>query len=392
MHSTSIPSVIWQRTSAVLATVVMATFGISGFVSADTITNTGPNSTNRISNTAQADCRVNNVNNVNVNSTNDQKAKTGNAKATHNTTAGDATTGNANNQNDITVKGSIDNSQAATDCVCVAVPVVDEMTAEISTTGPSSSNVITTDTTTKTDITNTNNVQISNTNHQVATTGDAIVSDNTTGGNATTGDANNHNSAGFLLNLTNPATSVVAPAAIAQGLCSPSTAPSQGGSGGGSLSTPTTRSSNFAPRVAGGRGGGFFFGSGNGNRANVHIVSAPLAPTVPAVPAVHVNPTPTFSPAAGGKGGGGSSPIQTPVSVPSASISNTGPSSYNMISDNTTNTTKVSNINNVSATNANYQTSSTGNATSVGNTSVGGSGSGAASNGNATGIGAIVTN
>jgi len=65
--------------------------------------------------------------------------------------------------------------------------------ANISTTGPSSSNTVTTDVSNNVNITNQDNVTVTNSNTQTAQTGDATVSYNTTAGAAMSGAASNAN-------------------------------------------------------------------------------------------------------------------------------------------------------------------------------------------------------
>jgi hypothetical protein len=66
--------------------------------------------------------------------------------------------------------------------------------ADINTTGPGSSNRVTTHNTNRFTQTNNNRLHLSNRNDQRASSGDATVRYNTTGGSATSGDASNDNS------------------------------------------------------------------------------------------------------------------------------------------------------------------------------------------------------
>lgn len=66
--------------------------------------------------------------------------------------------------------------------------------ADISTTGPNSTNTVHTTATRSTTVRNTNTVRLTNDNDQSARTGSAEVEHNTTGGDATSGDASNRNS------------------------------------------------------------------------------------------------------------------------------------------------------------------------------------------------------
>lgn len=66
-------------------------------------------------------------------------------------------------------------------------------TGTIDTTGPDSRNTINSDTSYRVEVDNDNKIKVHNENTQKAWTGDAKVYDNTTGGDATTGDAWNDN-------------------------------------------------------------------------------------------------------------------------------------------------------------------------------------------------------
>jgi hypothetical protein len=76
-------------------------------------------------------------------------------------------------------------------------------TADISNTGPDSYNKIEVETSNHVDIDNHNNVTINNNNDQTAITGDAKVSGNTTGGDATSGDAINRNTTSTSVGIDN---------------------------------------------------------------------------------------------------------------------------------------------------------------------------------------------
>ena len=67
-------------------------------------------------------------------------------------------------------------------------------TGSIGTTGPSSTNNINGTETSVMTVTNSNSAHVSNNNTQGASSGEAEVEDNTTGGNATSGGASNGNS------------------------------------------------------------------------------------------------------------------------------------------------------------------------------------------------------
>ena len=70
-------------------------------------------------------------------------------------------------------------------------------------TGPDSYNAVTYKEHTQIDVRNDNDIKIDNDNHQTAVSGDAKVYDNTTGGDAVSGDAVNTNSTSVTLNVRN---------------------------------------------------------------------------------------------------------------------------------------------------------------------------------------------
>lgn len=180
--------------------------GLSGFAGATTgtIDTTGPHSTNTIRSESDTRVDVDNNNRLNVNNDNDQNAWTGEAEAEDNTRAGDATTGDAANENAFDAAVSVDNSGS----VAAAAELVGgggsgSNEASISETGPDSVNRVTFDTNTRVDVENNNNLTVRNDNNQRATSGDASVEHNTTGGSATTGNASNTNTTSVRFEVTN---------------------------------------------------------------------------------------------------------------------------------------------------------------------------------------------
>lgn len=75
--------------------------------------------------------------------------------------------------------------------------------AVIKNTGPNSSNEVITKNVAVTKVTNTNDVKVTSTNNQYATSGSANVSDNTNSGSATTGSADNSNDTSLALTINN---------------------------------------------------------------------------------------------------------------------------------------------------------------------------------------------
>lgn len=76
----------------------------------------------------------------------------------------------------------------------------------IGTTGPDSHNEVTSESRTETDVENDNDIDLVNKNHQYASSGDTEVKDNTTGGDATSGDGANDNSLDAEIEIDNSQT------------------------------------------------------------------------------------------------------------------------------------------------------------------------------------------
>ena len=182
------------------ATTVLGLSLTTGFAAAD-ISNTGPSSHNDVKSTTKNTAMLTNSNSISGTNTNNQNATSGKAEAEHNTTAGDATTGDTSNNNSTDVSVTVDNTGAASGLGNMAAAPVDP--GSINTTGPNSSNEITTKVENNLTVTNTNSVSFNNSNSQNATSGNAEVSGNTTGGSATTGGASNTNSSTFTFNVSN---------------------------------------------------------------------------------------------------------------------------------------------------------------------------------------------
>ena len=98
-----------QRSVSMLVASVMSLFGMTGFASADSISNTGYNSDNSISSSYNSNTTVSNTNNVAICNTNHQSAYSGDVTSSDNTTAGSAASGLAANANDTASGVSITN-------------------------------------------------------------------------------------------------------------------------------------------------------------------------------------------------------------------------------------------------------------------------------------------
>jgi len=179
----------------------------TGIVAADTgnIDTTGPGSRNTIRTNLDNRTRVTNHNDIDVNNTNHQTARTGSAQVRWNTHGGDATTGDATNDNQTSADISVDNSASTANLGTFGVGGLGgfDNGASISDTGPGSDNRV--DTTVRNNVTveNRNDIDVRNTNNQTATSGNATVSGNTFGGDATSGDASNTNSSQFSISVQN---------------------------------------------------------------------------------------------------------------------------------------------------------------------------------------------
>lgn len=167
-----------------------------------TIENTGPDSYNRVDFDSDRDVDVDNRTDLWLKNHNPQHASSGDAKVRHNTTGGDASTGDAENDSLMRVRATVDNSNA-TSAATGGGNGGGEWSGTLDTTGPDSTNVIEFDSDVDIDVDNDTDISIWNDNHQSAYTGDARVSGNTTGGNATTGNASNIHTTDITLEVTN---------------------------------------------------------------------------------------------------------------------------------------------------------------------------------------------
>lgn len=183
--------------------IAMATAGLAvGVAAASSIDTTGPDSTNKVEVSSYNKAELKNKNNLNVNNNNSQSADTGDAKVKGNTTGGDAMSGDAENSNEADTSVEVDNGA----CGCIADffgGSGDLGGGSISTTGPDSYNKIEVKSTNKLEVRNYNNVNVNNNNSQSASTGNATVYHNTTGGDAVSGSASNTNSTSTSVSISN---------------------------------------------------------------------------------------------------------------------------------------------------------------------------------------------
>ncbi len=168
---------------------------------------------------AQNNLNLNNQTNATINNDITVGATSGNATIANNTSAGNATTGNADAiANVVNMLNSAINAGKSflgvvningnlNGDILLPPNFIDQLiaanvpTVSISTTGPSSNNSITNGGSGNTStVTNTNNLGATNTIHSTAASGTASVTNNTAGGNATSGNANTSTITAF--NLT----------------------------------------------------------------------------------------------------------------------------------------------------------------------------------------------
>lgn len=180
--------------------------GLAGFAGATSgsIGTTGPDSNNEIKHESTSRVEVKNHNKLHLMNQNEQEASSGEAKTHGNTTGGDAESGSAANMNALDATVEVDNSGSAAGLVGNGMGSGgSNNSATISNTGPDSNNEVKIETKSYVDVSNKNDVHVSNTNEQSAYSGDAKVTHNTTGGSATTGAVSNSNSSSFTVRLTN---------------------------------------------------------------------------------------------------------------------------------------------------------------------------------------------
>lgn len=192
-----------KKISRIIAIAVLALSLGSGVASAatGTIGTTGPDSNNEITVNNHEKREVRNHNSVRVDNDSKQYAHTGEAEVGHNTTGGDATTGDTANDNMTRANVSVSNVSASHAVLSSGGSGSDS--GSINNTGPDSNNVIKFDNNNSVEVDNHNYVNVDNWSYQTATSGDAKVYGNTTGGDATSGDATNVNTSEFTIRIEN---------------------------------------------------------------------------------------------------------------------------------------------------------------------------------------------
>jgi hypothetical protein len=187
------------------AAISMATLGMGlGVAAAQTasIDFTGPDSRNVIDVENDLDVDVDNDNDVDVTNVVNQDATSGDALVERNTEGGDAESGDAENSSDASTDVAISNSGLC-DCLLGLGGGNHDWEATIDTTGPNSVNRINLSNDVDIDVDNDNDVDVTNVVDQDATSGDATVRRNTSGGSATTGSASNSSSLSTSVSISN---------------------------------------------------------------------------------------------------------------------------------------------------------------------------------------------
>ena len=196
-----------RKAASAVATSLGLVVGFAALAGASpvtTISGTGPDSYNKVKNRVHSYVKVENNNCLSATNLNTQTAWSGDAKVFHNTTGGDAISGAAMNSNSLSASATVNNaaSSGAWSGVVNAGGSGNAMTT-IENTGPDSTNVVSNDTSVKVRVENNNNLSVTNSNTQSAYSGDAKVFDNTTGGDAISGDATNTNSTSINFSVSN---------------------------------------------------------------------------------------------------------------------------------------------------------------------------------------------
>lgn len=187
-------------TASTMAGLILGTAAVAG-ASTASIDTTGPDSHNSVEWKNKLSFDLRNDNDIHVTNNNPQSASSGKVEVEHNTTGGDATSGGAANDSSLDASVAINNSGSNWADMFSGGMASDD--ASIYKTGPDSHNMIEFNNEAKIEVDNDSDVTITNNVNQKATSGSAEVSGNTSGGDATSGDASNTSSSTFTLDITN---------------------------------------------------------------------------------------------------------------------------------------------------------------------------------------------
>ncbi len=186
---------------AALSVMALSLTGGVAAAHSGSIGTTGPDSVNKIEHKNRSTRNVDNNNALFVVNYNPQEARTGRARVSHNTTGGDATSGDATNDSLLRARVTVNNS--GSNSAALGSGSSGNNSGTISKTGPDSYNTIKFENSSYVRVTNNNLVGVVNVNEQKAKSGSARVSGNTTGGDATSGDASNISTNETTISITN---------------------------------------------------------------------------------------------------------------------------------------------------------------------------------------------
>jgi hypothetical protein len=190
------------------AAIGMATLSLAGFAAASSVsmTETGPDSYNKVHLNNGASATVVNTNAVGVASFNAQGASTGDVSAYKNTSVdGDNGSGNAQNTNSTGTGVTVSNtgsSVAALGALAGGAGMGND-DVDFLGTGPDSTNKVEINNEREVNVVNTNLIQVSNTNVQGASSGNVSATKNTTVGGLSSGNASNSNTTTTSVNVSN---------------------------------------------------------------------------------------------------------------------------------------------------------------------------------------------
>lgn len=373
-----------RRATNLIVAATMASFGLTSIASAQTITNTGPDSHNTITSTNTNNCTTTNTNNLSASNYNDQSATSGNATSSDNTNAGlpwtgwntlDPATAETNGQSYASWQLGVSNwvSQRASGNGWNSND--SNLTWAPSSTNWSSFDPVTWQANGQSFGNWYNSVESylnSNSSNWLLT----WPADATDSGNlgATSGNATNNYNANFSININNAARAAAGTNACGQSNFTPPPTTGGGGTGAGlgASFSPILSSPSYIP---GSGSGGYSPGS---SRHYAPMVHAPVVPTSNSVASAVTPPPPAL--------------VLPPPAAPASTISNTGPGSANTIASTNTDNSAVTNTNTVSVASYSNQSASSGDSTSASNTSTSGGGSGNATNAAGSGTGVDLSN
>lgn len=184
------------------AAALAMVFGVTGPVSAATtdVFNTGPGSDNDVRYEQTTEHRHENNNDIRTVNDNPQHAVSGDTKVWRNTTGGSARSGDTVNDSLLRARVTVDNTSGGQSS---PAPAMSMPTTVIERTGPESSNYVRYESRSEMDVENNNDLYIENNNEQHARSGDAVVSGNTTGGDARSGSARNVSTVDVVVDIEN---------------------------------------------------------------------------------------------------------------------------------------------------------------------------------------------